>query len=77
MVSILAVCNTWNTSKVTDMSHMFAYSMFNGDISNWNVSNVISMLSMFAYSPFDKDISKWNINWSTQFRITKYFSSMG
>lgn len=32
--------NDIDVTKVTDMSYLFAYSDFNGDISNWDVFNV-------------------------------------
>ncbi|QVK02835.1 BspA family leucine-rich repeat surface protein [Mycoplasma mycoides] len=38
----------WNTSKVTNMSEMFAYSKgFNLDLSSWDVSKVKTMEKMF------------------------------
>ena len=49
-------------SHVTDMSHMFERSNFNGDISKWNVSNVKDMTGMFKQSSFDGDISGWNVS---------------
>ena len=55
-------CNTWNVSKVTDMSFMFYKSQFNSNISNWNVSKVTNMRRMFLQSQFNGDISKWNIS---------------
>ena len=39
--------NFIDTSLITDMSCLFAFSQFNGDISNWNVSNVTDMSCMF------------------------------
>ena len=30
----------WDTSSVTDMSEMFSYSQFNGNISKWDFSNL-------------------------------------
>ena len=52
--------NDIDVSLITDMSYLFDYSKFNGNISKWNVSNVKDMIGMFAYSEFNKDISSWN-----------------
>ena len=57
--------NFIDTSKITDMSKLFASSelrFFNGDISKWDVSNVICMQGMFYGSEFTGDISKWNVS---------------
>jgi len=39
------------------MSFMFAFSLFNGDISVWDVSSVTDMTCMFYDSKFNGDIS--------------------
>ena len=54
--------NDIDVSLITDMSSMFAYSLFNGDISNWDVSNVKDMWGMFYMSWFNQDISKWDVS---------------
>ena len=54
--------NDIDTSNIIDMSDLFEYSDFNGDISKWNVSNVKTMYGMFYKSEFNGDISKWNVS---------------
>ena len=53
--------NFIDTSLITDMSWLFSYSKFNGDISKWDVSNVEDMRFMFCCSTFNGDISGWNV----------------
>ncbi len=68
--------NFIDTSCITDMSHLFENSNFNGDISKWDVSNVKNMESMFHNSIFNGDISKWNIsnvgNMAAMFKNAKF-----
>lgn len=52
----------WNTSSVTDMKSMFAFSQFNPNVSKWDVSNVKIMGGMFFYSKFNPDLSNWNVS---------------
>ena len=49
--------NDIDVSQITDISHSFTYSQFNGDISNWDVRNVKNMEGMFNGSKFNGDIS--------------------
>ena len=53
--------NDIDTSLITDMSYLFYYLDFRGDISEWNVSNVEDMSRMFFGANFNQDISKWNV----------------
>jgi len=61
----------WDTSKVSDMSHMFSEaSEFSGDVSKWDVSNVNAMDSMFeSAQEFHIDVSKWKSPSDTHFCI--------
>ena len=59
----------WDTSQVTDMSHLFDTGMpldNNGenirDINNWDVSNVTNMSNMFYRSEFNKPLDRWNVS---------------
>ena len=54
--------NDIDISKVTDMSHLFYKSIFDGDISNWDVSNVKFMSYMFNNSCFKGDLYRWNVS---------------
>lgn len=53
--------NFIDTSRITDMSHLFAESKYNGDISQWDVSNVRDMSWMFYQSHFNFNLSTWNV----------------
>lgn len=66
----------WDTSSITNMSHMFqGASAFNQPIENWDVSNVTDMSYMFAednvdyaihYVPspsvFNQPLNNWNVS---------------
>ena len=53
----------WDTSGVTDMSHLFSSYTVDYDISRWDTSNVTNMSSMFARcSKINSDISRWDVS---------------
>jgi len=54
--------NWLDVSSIEDMSYLFKYSKFNGDISKWDVSRVTDMCCMFVNSQFNGDISKWDVS---------------
>ena len=54
--------NWIDTAQLEDMSGLFEYSSFNGDISKWDVSNVKKMNFMFAYCEFNGNISNWDVS---------------
>ena len=60
--NLQANLNHLDVSAIEDMSEMFAWSDFNGDISEWDVSNVNNMNQMFINSLFDGDLSKWDVS---------------
>ena len=53
---------TWNVSKVKDMSYMFYEAeSFNHPLNDWDVSKVKDMSWMFASCPkFNKPLDDWN-----------------
>ena len=55
---------TWDVSRVTDMSRMFARAkFFDRDLSKWDVSRVESMRGMFlGATSFNGDLSKWDVS---------------
>ena len=66
-----AYLNDIDTSKITDMSHLFkGLDPHKIDISKWNVSNVKDMYGMFYNcSNFNCDLSEWNVSNVTDIRF--------
>ncbi len=78
--------STWDVSRVTTMSYMFAitgntYGEFNQPLSTWNVSHVTDFTHMFEYDKFNQDISAWNTvsatTTSCMFQSNPYFNNGG
>jgi surface protein len=56
--------NTGNifTGRVTDLSGLFSYKTFNGDISHWDVTAVTSMYQFLHKSTFNNNsVSNWDV----------------
>ncbi len=51
--------NHIDISNVKNITQLFSFSQFNGDISKWDVSHVEYMRNLFYSSPFNGDISNW------------------
>ncbi len=51
--------NDIDVSRVDDMSSLFTWSKFDGDISKWDVSSVEDMTGMFFMSPLEDEAPKW------------------
>lgn len=78
-----ASVNSWDTSTITDMSHTFADSIFDFDITSWDVGNVTNFFRMFdGNTEFNQNINGWNIgenvtgtiNMSAMFKDTQRFN---
>lgn len=66
--------NFIDTSLITDMSHLFAHTRFNGKIDKWDVSNVKYMDFMFEDSLFNRDIDNWDVSNVEMMRFMFYNS---
>lgn len=73
----------WDTSNVTDMSHLFGQGVsgantFNEDISNWDTSKVTNMTEMFYGAPtFNQNISTWDTASIDTSKMTQTEHSIG
>ena len=59
--------NSWNVSKVTDMSEMFySATTFNSDVSAWHTSLVKNFKFMFYNTLFfNQNLNNWNVSSAT------------
>ncbi len=52
-----------DVSQIDDLSYVFRYSYYNGDLSKWNVSNCTILERTFSHSDFNNDsISNWDVS---------------
>ena len=68
--------NFIDVSHVTNMSHLFWKSRFNGDISQWDVSSATDVSWMFWRSQFRGDISRWNVPGDANMKLMFYGSPL-
>ena len=55
--------NHIDVRDIKDMSYLFNYSDFNGDISEWDVSNVENMNNMFYDNKeFNQPLNDWDVS---------------
>tara|TARA_B100000123_G_scaffold272483_1_gene255383 strand:+ start:4534 stop:4992 length:459 start_codon:yes stop_codon:yes gene_type:complete len=56
----------WNTSQITDMSHLFQdmklKNVKENCIKNWDISKVENMEEMFQNCTLSKDLSYWDLS---------------
>jgi len=68
--------NWVDISKIDNISHMFSFTDFVGDISLWDTTNVLYMYETFYGSTFNGNISKWRfpdaINLTGMFSHSKF-----
>ena len=54
--------NDIDVSQIKNMTTLFYYSNFNGNISKWDPKNIIDSCYMFdGCSHFNQDLSNWNM----------------
>ncbi len=58
--------NYLDTSRVTSMSTLFAYTTYDMDISEWDTSNVTNMQEMFYYSNTTCDLSNFDTSYVSE-----------
>jgi surface protein len=64
------------TGQVTDMSNLFLFTSFNGDIGYWDTSSATNMANMFAFAAdFNRDIGGWDTSSVTNMTATLYSAS--
>ena len=68
----LADLNDLDISEVTDLSCLFYFCDFKGDVSRWDTSKVINMCNMFRGSAFDGDIGCWDTSSVVDMRYMFY-----
>ena len=79
-IRIYGNIENWDTSNVTDMSHLFENKTeFDEDISKWNTSNVTNMSYMFSNAiHFNQNIGNWNTsnvkNMEYMFNLAHFFN---
>ena len=53
--------SNWDVSTVTNMSGVFFFTNFNGNVTTWDVGSVTDFSLAFAQTSINQDITGWNI----------------
>ncbi len=65
-----------DVSQIEDMSDIFCFSNYNGDLSKWNLSNCKNLDYIFNHTQFNNDsISHWNVSNVTSMTYIFSFSN--
>jgi hypothetical protein len=54
--------NHIDVSQVTDFSHLFTNSGFQGNMARWDVSNAVNMSRLFENAIFSGDLCLWDVS---------------
>jgi len=63
-ITTIPLLDTWDVSKVTNMSNMFQFcTNINSPLNSWKTSNVTNMISMFSFAyAFNQPLNNWNVS---------------
>ena len=69
-------CDSWDVSKVTNMSYTFSCTNFTGNIGGWDTGEVTNMSNLFrSPSTFNRDIGEWDTSKVTNMGYMFYWNT--